>query len=350
VDQQSDLAVIKIEADSLPVAAMADSTKVRVGEFAIAIGAPLSLDYSVTFGHVSAKGRSNVIPSYEGGASMDQDFIQTDANINPGNSGGPLVNIDGEVIGINTLISGLRTGIGFAIPSNLAREVADQIIVNGKFTRAWLGVEIRALREDPELREQLKTVKDGVIVSRVLPGSPAAKSGMKQNDIILSVDGDSVGTPQELRSKIRGRKVGTAVALNVYREGKQVTLKPKPTEWVQQEVARAPARNMFEMDPAGLGLSVHSMGEELAKRLGMETSKGVLIVAVEKGKPAALQGIKPGEIITDVDEKPVTSTKDFKELLAKADLKKGVSIKLLNGTKSRVETIKQTSTKDEAPK
>ena len=140
VDPQSDVAVIQIDASGLPVAKLADSSKTRVGEFAIAIGAPFQLDYSVTFGHVSAKSRGNVVPSYHGGAMLDQDFIQTDANINPGNSGGPLVNIEGEVIGINTLIRGFRTGIGFAIPSGLAREVADQIIANGKFTRAWLGV------------------------------------------------------------------------------------------------------------------------------------------------------------------------------------------------------------------
>jgi serine protease Do len=136
VDAGSDLAVIKIDADNLPVAKLADSAKTRVGEFAIAIGAPFAYDYSITFGHVSAKGRSNVIPVFSGGATMDQDFIQTDANINPGNSGGPLLNIDGEVIGINTIILGLRSGIGFAIPSNLAREVADKLIADGKFTRA----------------------------------------------------------------------------------------------------------------------------------------------------------------------------------------------------------------------
>src|SRR5207248_3370853 len=132
---------------------LADSSKTRVGEFAIAIGAPFRLEYTVTFGHVSAKGRSDVIPLYDSGGLMDQDFIQTDANINPGNSGGPLVNIEGEVIGMNTLIRGLHTGIGFAIPSTLAREVSDQLIANGKFVRAWLGVSIRAFKEIPGFRE-----------------------------------------------------------------------------------------------------------------------------------------------------------------------------------------------------
>src|SRR6185436_18520715 len=138
VDPKSDVAVIKIDAKGLPVATLADSSKTRVGEFAIAIGAPFRLDYSVTFGHISAKGRSDVLTAYDGSALMDQDFIQTDANINPGNSGGPLVNIEGEVIGMNTLIRGLRTGIGFAIPSSLAKEVSDKLISDGKFNRAWL--------------------------------------------------------------------------------------------------------------------------------------------------------------------------------------------------------------------
>src|SRR6185369_928737 len=150
---KSDVAVLKIDAKSLPIAKLADSSKTRVGEFAIAIGVPFNLDYSVTYGHVSAKGRSNVIPGDDG--SMDQDFIQTDANINPGNSGGPLVNINGEVIGINTLIRGLHTGIGFAIPSSLAKEVSDKLVSDGKYVRSYLGVQIGSLREDTEYRDMV---------------------------------------------------------------------------------------------------------------------------------------------------------------------------------------------------
>src|ERR1019366_5178417 len=172
IDPKSDLAVIRIEASRLPVAVLADSTKTRVGEFAIAIGAPFDLDYSVTFGHVSAKGRSHVIPSWMGStlmASMDQDFIQTDASINPGNSGGPLINIDGEVIGVNTLVEGSNRGIGFAMPSNLARQIADHLIAEGKFARAWLGVQISALAEDLEFRDWVQDIPDGVVVGRIIP-------------------------------------------------------------------------------------------------------------------------------------------------------------------------------------
>ncbi len=342
IDPQSDLAVLKIEASDLPVAVLADSDKTRIGEFAIAIGAPLSLDYSVTFGHVSAKSRSNVIPAYGGGASMDQDFIQTDANINPGNSGGPLVNIEGEVIGINTLITGLRSGIGFAIPSKLAREISDEIVLHGKFTRAWLGVEIRSLREDPAFREQFKDLTDGVIVARVLPEGPADKSGLKANDVIVSVEGRKVATPQELRSQIRGRKVGQPVALAVYRDGKKLQMKVKPGEWVQPKISAAPPRRpALETDSAGLGLTVHPLSADIAQRLGLEETGGVLIVGVEKGKLAAANGLKPGDIITSVDYEPVSSMKDFQDSLKNADVKKGVTVTLLNGNTSRIAKLKQ---------
>src|SRR5258707_8907023 len=147
MDPESDVAVVKIDAKDLPIAVLADSGKTRVGEFAIAIGAPFRLEYTVTFGHVSAKGRSDVIPAYDSGGLMDQDFIQTDANINPGNSGGPLVNIEGEVIGINTLIRGVRTGIGFAIPINLAKEVGDKLITEGNVNRSWVGIVLLSHRE-----------------------------------------------------------------------------------------------------------------------------------------------------------------------------------------------------------
>ncbi len=240
VDPQSDLAVLQIDADKLPVAKFADSNKTRVGEFAVAIGAPFELDYSVTFGHVSAKGRGNVVPAYAGGAILDQDYIQTDANINPGNSGGPLVNIDGEVIGIITLIRGLRTGIGFAIPSSLAREVSDQIIATGKFPRPWLGVSIHALREDPAMRETVTDLEDGVVVNRIMRDGPAAKSELRARDIITAVDGKHVTTAQELRNEIRSKKIGQPVTLSVWRKGKTLTVEVKPGEWLEDDGQEKP--------------------------------------------------------------------------------------------------------------
>lgn len=237
-DPQSDIAVIKINATNLPVAKLGDSKKVRVGEFAVAIGAPFEFDYSVTFGHVSALGRSRVVPAFgmnSLGATMDQDFIQTDASINPGNSGGPLVNLYGEVIGINTLIRGLHTGIGFAVPVNLAKEVSEQLIENGKFPRSWLGVGIRGLREDDDLREEVKGADDGVLVTSIQPDGPASKSDLRPRDVITAVDGESVGTATQLRNEIRRKKAGSTVTLDVVRDSKPIKIKVRPELWPEKE-------------------------------------------------------------------------------------------------------------------
>jgi S1-C subfamily serine protease len=218
------------------VAKLGDSAAVRVGEFAVAIGAPFELDYSVTFGHVSAKGRSRVVPSFgvnSQQATMDQDFIQTDASINPGNSGGPLVNLYGEVIGINTLIRGLHTGIGFAVPVNLAREVSEQLIASGKFPRSWLGVGIRSLREDEEVRETVSAM-DGVLVTELRPGGPASKSDLKPGDVITAVDSKNVATETQLRNEIRSKKPGSAVTLDVLRDSKPLKIKVHPEPWPER--------------------------------------------------------------------------------------------------------------------
>jgi serine protease Do len=341
VDPQSDIAVIKIDATGLPVATLADSSKVRVGEFAIAIGAPFSFDYSVTFGHVSAKGRSHVIESYEG-AFMDQDFIQTDALINPGNSGGPLVNIDGEVIGINTLIHGLHTGIGFAIPSNLAREISDQLVAQGKFTRSWLGIDILAYRDDPDIQALIKGIDDGVVVRSVLPEGPAANSELKPSDIIVSVDGKRVTTAQELRGAIRNKKIGQPVTLEVFRKGKTLQVKVTPGEMPLPSVQVVSARK----DPGpnsgqpGVGVTVQPLTSELAAKFGTKTTEGVLVAAVDKNSPAARKGLKAGDIITSVNQKPVSTPKQFRDALKDADLKRGLLINLVSENTPRFEIIK----------
>ena len=351
VDPQSDLAVLKIDAKGLPIAVLADSSKTHVGEFAIAIGAPFNFDYSVTFGHVSAKGRSDILPRFAGGAMMDQDFIQTDASINPGNSGGPLMNIDGEVIGINTLIRGLHTGIGFAIPSSLAREVSDQLISDGKFTRAWLGIGIRAFRDDADLRDLIKGIEDGVVVSAILTNGPASKSDLKASDVITAVDGKRVSTPQELRGEIRGKKVGQPITLDVVRPdsngaAKVIKIKVKPAEWVvEPPVVTASAKSSpgkeGDTAAAGLGLMVHALTHELATRFGVEMIQGVLVVAVEKETPAARKGIKPGDIITQMDHQYIASPKQFLNAVKKVDLKKGVVILLTSGDAARFEVLKE---------
>jgi serine protease Do len=342
VDAKSDVAVLKIDAKGLPVAALADSTKTRVGEFAVAIGAPFSLDYSVTYGHVSAKGRSNIIEGRDG-AAMDQDFIQTDANINPGNSGGPLVNINSEVIGINTLIRGLHTGIGFAIPSSLAKEISDRLITDGKFTRAWLGIGISAYRDDPDYRELLKGIKDGVVIQTIQPDGPAYKSDLKPSDVITAVDGKAVSTPQDLRSEIRGKKIGQPVTLDVVRNGKSLQVKIKPAEWLDASPTVELARNTSskpEERPA-LGLTVHTLTREVAKQFGAEMTEGVIVVSVDRGTPASRLGIRPGDIITAVNHQSVANPKQFKDALKTGSLKKGIVLNIVTGKTARFEVLKQ---------
>jgi len=340
VDSQSDVAVIKIDPKGrkLTVARLGDSEKIRVGEFAIATGAPFELDYSVTFGHVSAKGRSGIIND----PAMDQDFIQTDANINPGNSGGPLVNIDGEVIGINTLIRGLRTGIGFAIPVNLAKEIAGELVAHGKYVRSWLGIGIRALKDHTEFREMIPGVNDGVVVTQIQPDGPAAKSDLKPTDVITAVDGKAVGTAQQLKNEIRSKKIGQNVTLDVHRGGKNIKVKVKPDAWPEDAIPVASKHTSSEEDDAAknLGLTVKSMSRELAEQFGVERTDGVIVTEVEQGSVADRKGLRPGDIITEVNHKPVTAAKEFREAVKSSDPKKGVILNFTSRGTSKFEILK----------
>ncbi|MFM1768630.1 MAG: hypothetical protein RJA22_1159 [Verrucomicrobiota bacterium] len=347
-DAQSDVAVVKINpaGRELPVARFADSDKVRVGEFAIAIGTPFELDHSVTVGHVSAKGRSQVIRSV-GGAAMDQDFIQTDANINPGNSGGPLLNIEGEVIGINTLIRGMNTGIGFAIPSNLAREIAEEIVAEGRFVRGYLGVRINALRDNADYRALVTHLKDGVIVEAIVADGPAAKSALKAGDIITAVEGRRVASAQQLRNEIRGKKIGNVVTLDVHRLGEDgggsdLKVKIKPQAWpapaAPVAAAKSPAR---PARPARLGLTVESVTQELAEEHGVDKAEGVIVTQVEKGSPAERKGLRAGDIITDVNHKPVRTPREFREAVQAADPRKGVLLNFLSRGSSKFEILRE---------
>ena len=216
-DPKTDLAVLHIKAENLPVATLGDSEKLEVGEWAIAIGSPFGLEHTVTVGVISAKGRSGL------GTGTYEDFIQTDASINPGNSGGPLINIDGEVIGINAMIIQPGTGIGFAIPINMAKQILNELIKTGKVVRPWLGISVQDLT--PELMEHFKVKeKDGVLVGQVYQGTGAEKAGLASGDIIQSVDDKPVKNVGELVKEIQKRKVGQKVKLSVIREGKSLTI------------------------------------------------------------------------------------------------------------------------------
>lgn len=342
VDVQSDLAVIKIDPKgaSLTVAKLADSDKTRVGEFAIAIGAPFLLDYSVTFGHVSAKGRSDIIVD----RLMDQDFIQTDASINPGNSGGPLVNIDGEVIGINTLIRGMSTGIGFAIPSNFAREVADKLIADGKYVRAYLGVAISPLKGDNEYRDLITGVSDGVVITAIPPDGPAARSELKPGDVITAVEGKAVSTAQQLKNEVRSKKIGAPITLDVHRFGKNMKVKIKPDPWPEEAPSLSTRRKVETEEKASmLGLTVQAVTKDLAEQHGIDKTEGVLVTEVEKGSVGERKGIKPGDVITEVSGKAVNTPKQFAQVMKAADLKKGVVILYTTRGTSKIEVLRDDS-------
>lgn len=339
IDKQSDLAVVKIDAEGLPVAKLGDSDAVQVGEFAIAIGAPFELEYSVTFGHISAKGRSGILPD----PAMDQRFLQTDANINPGNSGGPLVNIEGEVIGINTLIRGMNTGIGFAIPSNLAREVAEQLILHGKFTRAWLGVEIRSLRDSPDVSQYLNGLKDGVVVLGILRGGPASKSELRPGDVVVAVAGRPVATAQDLKDAIRSKPIGKPVVLDVVRGGRKLQVEVVPEAWPEEseELAAQRTQRPAEARSEELGVTARPLTAELAERYGLDRDEGLVVTEVAPGSPAERAGLRPGDLLTEVNGRPVKRLRELRQAWAEADLKKGVPVQYLREGMLRFALIRE---------
>ena len=331
-DPKSDLAVIKLKGDvrGLKAAKFADSDKVRVGEFAIAIGAPFELDYSITFGHVSAKGRDSVAPTPSRRLqAMDQDFIQTDASINPGNSGGPLVSIDGEVIGINTMILGLHSGIGFAIPSSHAQRVCEAIIESGHYSRSWLGIGIGSLRQDTDYRAMVKDIRDGVVVYSVQENGPAAKTDLRRGDVITSVDGKKVATQQQLMNEVRKRKVGSIVLLDVHRKGKNLAVKVKTEELPDQVTPvlnkrQAPVED--EQNVSDFGVKVKTITDDLATRFNIKKREGVVISEIDADSLAARRGLRVGDVISEVNDLVVSTPKEFVDAMKDVNLKSGVSL------------------------
>ena len=342
VDRESDIAVVKIDATGLTAAKMGDSDKTKVGEFAIAVGSPYELDYSVTVGHVSAKGRR----VFSDQMMFDQDFIQTDASINPGNSGGPLVNIYGEVIGINTLIRGMNTGIGFAVPVNLAKRVADMLIEDGKVTRAWLGVSITTLREDADYRDLAVGVEDGEVVRQFVPGGPAENSELELADVITEVDGNSVKSADELKRELRLKKAGDSVTLGLMRNGKAREIEVETGAFPEEFTAVSRMRRSERKPEADtkvklLGMTVQNINADLAKRFEVEVEKGVIVTAIENDSVAAEKGTSPGDIVTRINSASVDSVATFKAALEGEDLKKGVIVHLTSEGSQRFEVLKQ---------
>src|SRR6266576_2387394 len=267
-DEKSDIAVIKIGAKDLPVVQLGDSDAVRVGQFAFAIGAPFKLDYTFTYGVVSGKGRSKLFQT--GGYSIS-DYLQTDASINPGNSGGPLCDIDGKVIGMNTLINGMNRGLGFAIPINMAKEIGAELVAGHKIVRPWLGIRIETLGDDPTIRDLFKGAEKGVVVRTIEADAPASKSDLRPFDVITQVDGAPIETDSQLHHESLKKKIGQNVQLTVWRKGQTMKV-PIKTGELPNEIARAantlPAqpRQPSQENLGKFGLQVQELTKEVAER------------------------------------------------------------------------------------
>jgi serine protease Do len=335
-DKKNDLAVIRFKTSkSLPYLEMGDSDAMEIGDRVLAVGAPFGLSGSVTAGIVSAKGRAGLDQS----RSVYEDYLQTDAAINPGNSGGPLVNLAGQVIGINTAIktrTGGFQGVGLAITSNVAKNIVDQLVKHGKVHRSYLGVSIGALT--PDVAEQLGiTGTKGVYVSNVTEGGPAAKAGLVAGDIITSVDGTPVKDSRELQHLVATLPASKKVDLQVIRDGKTlglpVTLEEQPKDYgVVTRPVRSSRQQPEEVDEVKadkVGLTLSDLTPELASSFGYgDEAKGVLIMRAEPGSIAAEKGLHGGMLITKIGKKPVSSAVAAKNLLDKADLDKGVLLQV----------------------
>jgi serine protease Do len=303
---------------------------VRVGQFAFAIGAPFKLDYTFTYGVISGKGRSKMLQT---GAYSISDYLQTDASINPGNSGGPLCDIDGKVIGMNTLINGMNRGLGFAIPSNMAKEIGTELIAGHKIMRPWLGIRIETLGDDPDLRDLFKGADKGVVVRTIEADAPASKSDLRPFDVITHVDGTPVETDSQLQHEILKKKIGQSVQLSVWRKGQSIKV-PIKTGELPNEIARA--SNALPTQPSPppqesvgkFGLQVQELTKDVAERLHLPVQQGVVVTDVEDNSIAASQDIQREDVITEVDGKPVTNVQSFREALKKADPKRGVLLYL----------------------
>lgn len=318
-DPDTDLAIIKITSEEdLPTVPFGDSSKVRVGQWVIAVGNPFALDRTVTLGVVSGLERDAVrLSRYEA-------FIQTDASINPGNSGGPLFNMRGEVIGINTAIINFAQGIGFAIPSNMVQQVVDQLRSRGKVVRGWLGVGIQEVTAELAGKFGIKE-SDGVLVNDVFENEPAARAGLKPGDIISKVNGRRVETPAGLSRAVAGLNPGAKVELETIRNGERRSLFIDLGERKEDAVVAA-IPSPAPMPEIKLGLNVQDLTPELADKFKIKDQKGVLISKVEPGSTAQEQGLREGDLIKEVNRQAVTNSEEFKS--AVAQVKNGESVLL----------------------
>ncbi|TKB11590.1 DegQ family serine endoprotease [Desulforhopalus sp. IMCC35007] len=325
-DPQSDVALIKIEnAVDLPVLPLGDSSTLEVAEWVIAIGNPFGLSQTVTVGVVSATGRSSV------GINEYENFIQTDAAINPGNSGGPLINAQGEAVGINTALfskTGGYMGIGFAIPINMAKSIEKQLMENGKVTRGWLGVVIQNVDKDLAESFGLKQA-GGILVSEVQADSPASAAGLKRGDIIIKLDDATLEDVSDLRNRIALITPNSTAMLVVIRDGRekkiQVTIGEQPSDFDQHGSVTG-VKSLEEY-----GLALQELTKELAERFEFEMNSGLIVSSVEPGSPAAKAGMKPGQLVEEINRIPVSNLKDLNKILSETGKNDKILLRVRSG-------------------
>uniref|UniRef100_A0A7C4XLW5 Probable periplasmic serine endoprotease DegP-like n=1 Tax=candidate division WOR-3 bacterium TaxID=2052148 RepID=A0A7C4XLW5_UNCW3 len=331
-DQRTDVALLKIETDEkFPCLKLGDSDKIKVGDWVIAVGNPFNLEGTVTVGVISAKGRSN-IPLAEG--PDFQSFLQTDAAINPGNSGGPLLNIHGEVIGINTAIAsatGGNIGIGFAIPINLARTIIDELKTKGKVTRGYLGVYLGEVNE--EIKDALGlSSTEGVLINEVVPNSPAERAGLKEKDVIIEFDGKKVTDVQSFRIMVASTKVGKEVKLKLFRDGKVIEKNVKIGEMPEESVAR---EDNEEKEEANLGLTVVELDDTRASRYNPSVKEGVMVIKVAPDTPGEEAGIQDGDVIIGIGEERIRNLSDYRRAVARLKKGKPIIFQIQRGDRKR---------------
>jgi serine protease Do len=329
-DSKTDLAVIRIDAKNLPVVKLGNSDALEVGEWVLAIGNPFSLQlqHSVTAGIVSGKSRTNV-----GIGDIDyEDFIQTDAAINPGNSGGALVNLRGELVGINTAIvanswGGGNLGIGFAIPINLAKQIMEQLIAGGKVVRGWLGVSIQTANEEMAKELNLPST-DGALVSDVIPKSPADAAGINDGDFIVEFDGKKIYDSNQLMHLIAGYKPGARAMLKLFRNGREKNLTVTLAERLDQPETRLTSSGKTENS---LGLEVMNLTDELAREYEIEAEDGVVVVGVKEGGVAEKEGVQEGDLIREVNRESVRTVRDFNRIVGQLKAGETVLLRVIRG-------------------
>ncbi len=338
-DPKTDLAVLKIEAENLHTIPWADSDKLEVGEFVLAVGNPFGLNQTVTMGIVSAVGRASM------GIAEYEDFIQTDAAINPGNSGGALVNARGELVGINTAIfsqSGGNMGIGFAVPANMARSILDQLVEHGKVVRGWLGVSIQEV--SPELASQFGLPEaKGVLVSDVLDDSPAKKAGLERGDVILEFDGKAADSPTQLRNLVAQTPVGKKVSVKFVREKKSRTVDLTIVEQPKSVAQAGSDEGGGSTAPTGLlsDLEVHELNSELTARYNLSSGeRGLVVVKVKPGSVADEVGIKEGDLVLEVNRQAVANAKTYERAASRIGKDQPVLLLIKRQGRTRYVTLK----------